>query len=171
MRPCVKIFQNDLLNCMGDCRDILQECFSDDKDAMILVKELVDAENMVRSLPEPMMIDFIEAFNKLVGPMKPQVAKRNKNFFQGIEACEHCMDETSKKKCVCPTRCEEECDCEESCINCSKIVTKMDSKTFKAIKKILGAGEEDDVKLMFKYIDSFIELGEQYHKSTKEKTS
>lgn len=171
MRPCVKIFQNDLLNCMRDCIDILNEDFGNDNDAMIIVGELEVAINMISSIHESMMSKFIESFNKMITPLKKEIEKRNKDFFESIEICGHCTDEDCDDVCICASRCGDECRCGDTCIHCSDILTEMDSKTFKAIKKIMKKGRPEDVKVMFAYMDSFVVLGETYHTETKQKLS
>ena len=169
MRPCVKIFQNDLYKCMEECIEILNDDFKEDRDAVILVYELNIAKDMISSVHESMMATFIESFNKMIRPLKNEVSKRNKDFFERIEVCNHCTDSECDDECICVTKCEDECECGESCLHCSDVLTEMDSKTFKAIKKIMKKGQDDDVELMFKYIDSFIALGEKYHEETKQK--
>lgn len=172
MLPCIQLFRNELLRCMHDCIDILNDDFKNDEDAMILVDELIEAIDKVKSFPELLVRKLIEGFYKIILPIKGHVEERNRTFFEDIIACQHCLDETRDDlKCVCKSRCREECDCSDQCINCSMILTKMDSKTFKAIKKIMKNGHDDDVETMFQYIEVFMQLGKQYSKSTKVKLS
>jgi len=169
MHPAVKIFKNELLNCIDDMIDIMENSFTGDPFAQKLSGELKVAKTIVVPLGENGVIEIMDAFLKCTIPLKPRIQKRDRKFFEGINVCEHCGSQDSQNECICITKCGEVCECGESCINCSDILKELDSKTFKAIKMVMKKGDPDDVDIAFQYIDCFIAAGEKHRLETKEK--
>lgn len=170
MKPSVKIFKNELINCIEDMIDIMDGSFSGDPYARKLSGELKVAKSIVVPLGENGVSEILKNLMKCTIPLKDKIEQRDEKFFEGISICTHCAEE-SDQACVCVSKCGDECLCEEWCINCSDILTEMDSKTFKAIKMVMRKGDADDIKMCFDYIDCFMAAGEKYRLESKEKVN
>lgn len=170
MHPAVKIFRDEMINCIVDMTDIMESgLFSGDESAQKLVSELKVAKTFLQPLGENGIIQIMDAFFKCTIPLKERIETRDRGFFEEITVCDYCNDPDSESDCICETKCKDVCDCSESCTNCSEILKELDSKTFKAIKMVMKKGEPDDVNVAFEYIDCFIAACEKFRKDTKEK--
>jgi len=137
----------------------------------ILYTDLKTAEIFINACNEGAITEIMNTFSKFVIPLESYINSKDVQFFKRMDVCKGCL-KIANEKCVCSTACGVKCKCAPKCFNCSEILRDLDSKTFNAIKYIVGQAAEDqddpdkreDIEVIFKYISSLLAASKNYKK-------
>lgn len=165
------VFKKTLQELILEVEDILN---SGRYDAPELLKtDLKTASIAVAACNEEAMTDIMTTFGKFVLQFEGHIQKRNVDFFKHLEVCKGCVGSCLREhECVCNSRCGTKCKCDAKCPNCSEILRDLDSKTFNAIKYIIGQAIEDDtdpdkkedIDVIFNFISSLLAASKNHKK-------
>lgn len=81
MHTHIKIFKCNLIKCIEDCIDILQEMKSDN-EASTLLSQLKAVHPIVNSLPESGLVDIINEIYVHTLPLRDSIKKRDPKLFE-----------------------------------------------------------------------------------------
>jgi hypothetical protein len=185
-------FKKTLQELINDVQGILK---SDRYDApKVLSTDLKAAEIAIAACNDEAIVEIMNTFGKFVLQFETQILKKDVGFFNRLEICKACgpNGNPSKERCVCLRPCfvagdktvtnnravsvdsgisnsGKKCKCDPKCPNCSDLLKELDSKTFNAIKYIIGQAVEDsdeekkeDIDIIFQFISSLLTSAKKY---------
>jgi len=186
-------FKKTLQELINDVQGILK---SDRYDApKILSTDLKAAEIAIAACNDEAIVEIMNTFGKFVLQFETQILKKDVAFFNRLEICKACGPDGNpqKERCVCLRPCfsgadnkgttnrsvseggissksgGHKCRCDPKCPNCSDLLKELDSKTFNAIKYIIGQAVEDsdeekkeDIDIIFQFISSLLTSAKKY---------
>lgn len=163
------VFKKTLQELINELDDIIQ---SGRYDVPSIIKtDLQAAAYLISSATSDMIIEIMQTFGKFVIQFEKEIKQKDVAFFNRLEVCK-CCNGTKGNNCVCLCQCKyNECHCDAKCANCSDLLADLDSKTFNAIKYIIGQAVEDpdmdkkeDIDVIFNYISSLLAAAKNHKK-------
>jgi hypothetical protein len=137
----------------------------------ILLTDLEVAKVTVAACNPEAMVEIMTTFGKFILQFETEIKKKDIAFFNHLEVCKACLT-NDKSKCVCLSACSKKCKCDPKCPNCSELLRDLDSKTFTAVKYIIGQAVDDkdnkdkkeDIDVIFNYISSLLAAAKNHKK-------
>lgn len=162
------IFKTTLQELIAEVRDILKSGRYETPE--ILLTDLEMAKVTVTACTPEAMVDIMTTFGKFILQFESQIKKKDVEFFNRLEVCKACAGHG--EKCICLSSCHKKCKCDAKCPNCSELLKDLDSKTFTAIKYIIGQAVDDiqdkdkkeDIDVIFNYISSLLAAAKNHKK-------